>query len=553
MVHDRASWRTKTRRAALALTIAALPFAYLDGSPVQAQSIMRSPNLNIQSRIPTINPTVTPRIDPNIAGRAITGIARTTPNLRTYPACSYAYRTSDGECSNQPVSSADGGGSGGASGKNKNTDKNSGPRRVIAQTALNQRTIAGEIVAEIDGSLSETRADELARRHGLARLQSQNFPLVGATIGLFRITDRRTVETASREFATDASVRSVQPNFRYVLQDQKVALTEGDPAQYALAKLRLPEAHTLAHGANVTVAVIDSGVDVKHPELANAIADSFDALGSKEGPHVHGTGIAGAIVSHARLMGSAPAARILAIRAFGAVPNGAESTSFVILKALDYAAAHGAQIVNMSFAGPKDALIERGISAAVAKGLVTVAAAGNAGPKSPPLYPAAYPGVIAVSATDAQDRLFAASNRGSHIAVSAPGVDIFLPAPDEKYQMTSGTSFAAAYISGLAALMLERNPALKPNEVRAILMKTARDLGAPGRDDLFGAGEADAYAAVSAVAPAPARPVAAVSDRPAAENVSDRQDGPGTRALDQPAAVASDKPAVGEASRPAAQ
>src|SRR5205823_7000787 len=103
--------------------------------------------------------------------------------------------------------------------------------------------------------------------------------------------------------------------------------------------------------------------------------------------------------------------------------------------------------------------------------------------------------------------LFAASNRGGHIAVSAPGVDIFLPAPDEKYQMTSGTSFSAAYVSGLAALLLERNPALKPDEVRAILMKTARDLGAPGRDDLFGAGEADAYAAVSAVAPAPATPV----------------------------------------------
>jgi subtilisin family serine protease len=122
-----------------------------------------------------------------------------------------------------------------------------------------------------------------------------------------------------------------------------VALTEGDPAQYALAKLRLPLAHTLAHGANVTIAVIDSGVDLKHPELANAIASSFDALGSKEGPHLHGTAIAGAIVSHARLMGAAPEARILAIRAFGAAPAGAESTSFVVLKALDYAVAHGAQ------------------------------------------------------------------------------------------------------------------------------------------------------------------------------------------------------------------
>ena len=233
---------------------------------------------------------------------------------------------------------------------------------------------------------------------------------------------------------------------------------------------------------------------------------------ARKAPHVHGTGIAGAIVSHARLMGSAPAARILAIRAFGAAPNGAESTSFVILKALDYAAAHGAQIVNMSFAGPKDPLIERGIAAAAARGIVMVAASGNAGPKSPPLYPAANANVIAVSATDAQDRLFAASNRGGHIAVAAPGVDVFLPAPDEKYQMTSGTSFSAAYVSGLAALMLERNPAMKPNEVRAILMKTARDLGAPGRDDLFGAGEADAYAAVKAVAAAAAAPVAAASD-----------------------------------------
>ena len=542
MVHDRANWRSKARRAALALTVAALPFACLDGASVYAQSIMRSPNLNIGSRIPSINSTVMPRIDPNIA------------NLRARPACSYAYRDSNGECSDKPVSSADGGGSGGSSGKskNKNKNKNSGPLSKLPQTVLNSRAIAGEIVAEIDGSLSDAQADELARRHRLERIGSQNFPLIGATIGLFRIVDRRTVETVGRELAADG-VRSVQANFRYVLQDQQAASTEGDPAQYALLKLRLPQAHTLAHGANVTIAVIDSGIDIRHPELANAIAGSFDALGSKEGPHVHGTGIAGAIVSHARLMGSAPAARILAIRAFGVAPGGAESTSFVILKGLDYAAANGAQIVNMSFAGPKDALIERGIAATAAKGIVMVAAAGNAGPKSPPLYPAANANVIAVSATDAQDKLFAASNRGGHIAVAAPGVDIFLPAPDEKYQMTSGTSFSAAYVSGLAALMLERNPELNPGEVRAILMKTARDLGSPGRDDLFGAGEADAFAAVSAVVTAPA-PVAAVSGTPAAEKVEVRQDVPSTRDLNPPgAAMASDKSAVREAHRPAAQ
>jgi subtilisin family serine protease len=554
MLHDRANWRMTARRAALAAV--ALLFSQFDGPAVHAQAFARPPAINIPARTPSIGPAVTPhvdsmrimRIDPNTAGRAVTGLDRTTSRIRS--SCSYAYRDSDGECRDHAATSGGDGGNAGVSGKVK--DK--GARGNAAQTVLKLPTTANELVAEYDSSLSEAQVDELARRHRLVRIGSQSFPLIGATIGLFRIADRRSVEAASTDFAADASVRSVQPNYRYLLQDQQAALTEGDPAQYALVKLRLPQAHTLAHGANVTIAVIDSGVDVRHPELANSIGDSFDALGSKEGPHVHGTGIAGAIVAHARLMGSAPEARILAIRAFGTAPGGVESTSFVVLKGLDYAVAHGAQIVNMSFAGPKDPLIERGIAATAAHGVVMVAAAGNAGPKSPPLYPAANANVIAVSATDAQDRLFAASNRGSHIAVAAPGADIFLPAPDEKYQMTSGTSFSAAYVSGLVALILERNPALKPDQVRAIVMKTARDLGPPGRDDMFGAGEADAYAAVSAAAAEPAVPVAAVPNAPAAEKVSGQQDTPATRALNgAAAAMAADRSAQGDANRPAAQ
>jgi hypothetical protein len=561
MVDDDASWRMKastikswpikSRRAALVLT-SALTLASLGGPAAHAQNFAR-PNINIPSRVPTITPTVTPRvtINPNVAGAA-TSVGRITPNLKTYQRCSSAYRNSDGDCLNKAGSSTDGGtgGTGGSSGRGNN----SSPRRNFVQTVLSAPTITNQFVAEIDGALTDAQADELARRHGLARIGSQNFTLLGATIGLFRITDGRAVATVRREFAADSSVRSLQLNYRYVVQDQNTVPAEGDPAQYALSKLRLPQAHTLAHGANVTVAVIDSGIDLKHPELASSIADSFDALGSKEGPHAHGTGIAGAIVSHARLMGSAPAARILAIRAFGAASTGAESNSYVVLKALDYAVAHGAQIVNMSFAGPKDELIERAIAATAARGLVMVAAAGNAGAKSPPLYPAANANVIAVSATDSQDRLFAASNRGSYVAVAAPGVDIFLPAPDQKYQMTSGTSFSAAYVSGIVALMLERNPALKREELRATLMKTARDLGSPGRDDLFGAGEADAFAAVQAIINSTAVPVAAVPRPPKQESVSDQEDIPPTRALNPPSAtMASEKSTVIEAKRPAAQ
>lgn len=574
--------RIRAFGAALALTAGvAVMLAGAGGSAVHAQSIMRSPNLNIGPRISRINPNIGARVNPTAVGRAAaTNIGRTGPSISTanvgprisairsvphigvrstlpylhtspnlYPLCDDL--GGDAACGYQQSSGGDGGGNAAVKSKAR------GPRRDVAQAALNQRTTASEIVAEIDGALSDAQADELARRHGLVRLQSQNFPLIDATIGLFRVTDRRPLETARGELAAEPGIRSAQPNFRYVLQEQKQEqkqepkpVTEGDPAQYALAKLRLPEAHTLAHGVNIIVAVIDSGIDTKHPELAGSIASSYDALGSKEGPHVHGTGIAGAIVAHAKLMGSAPAAKILAIRAFGVAQHGAESSSFVILKGLDYAASHGAQIINMSFAGPKDALIERGIAAIAAKGIVMVAAAGNAGAKSPPLYPAANENVIAVSATDDQDRLFSASNRGGYVAIAAPGVDIFLPAPDDKYQMTSGTSFSAAYVSGIAALALERNPALKPDDVRAILMKTARDLGAPGRDDLFGAGEADAYATVTAAVTTPAVPVAAASEPAATDKMSqpqqnpdqqktlDQQDVPATtRALSEPAAA----------------
>jgi subtilisin family serine protease len=466
---------------------------------------------------------------------------RTTPNL--YPSCGGPARDSNGECIDVL---ADSGGNGG-SGKGKTKG---GPRRNATQAGLLAPTVPNEIVAEIDSALSDEQADALARRHGMRRIVSQNFPLIGATIGLFRISDGRSFETVRREFAADGSVRSAQPNFRFFLQQQKTTPAEGDQAQYALAKLRLPEAHKLAHGTGIRVAVIDSGIDTKHRELAGSIVDSFDALASSEGPHIHGTGIAGAIAAHARLMGSAPAAELVAIRAFSGTANGAQSNSWVILKALDYAARRNARIINMSFAGPKDPLVERGINAEAARGIVMVAAAGNAGAKSPPLYPAANPNVIAVSATDAQDHLFQASNRGGHIAVAAPGAEVFLPAPDEKYQMTSGTSFSAAYVSGVAALMLERNPALRPDELRAVIMKTARDLGSPGRDDLFGAGEVDAGAAVEAVTSAQAAPVASSAppaSQTAPENAREPREIPPIRALTP--AMAAEKPEI----QPAAQ
>ncbi|MFZ1173801.1 MAG: S8 family serine peptidase [Bradyrhizobium sp.] len=531
MMHD-AERRRKIRPALLSLLAVLSLLAGLGCSAALAQSIMRSPSLNISSRVPSIDRSM-PRIDPNLAGRGVMGLGN---NIRFQPSCTAADRDS-GNCSGDVTTSSN-------SRKNGKKAGNSS-----SDASLASRAITNEIVAEIDGTLSEAQVDALARRHGLRRIESRNFELIGVTIGLFRITGGKTLEAASRQFAQDGSVRSLQPNFRYTLQGESAGAAEGDPAKYPQAELRLPQAHALANGANVTVAVIDSAIDLKHSEFAGVTITPLDALDSKERAHPHGTGVAGAIVSHVRLMGSAPAAHVLAIRAFGTSGKAAESSSYVLLKGLDLAAGHGAQIVNMSFTGPKDAIIGRGLTALAARNIVMVAAAGNAGPKSPPLYPAADANVIAVSATDAKDKLFAASNRGSYIAVAAPGVDLFLPAPDDKYQITSGTSFSCAFVSGVAALMLQRNPALKPQELRAILTRTARDLGPPGPDDQFGAGEADAFAAVSAVV-APGMPVAVAPQKPDTTDVSNTRSIQPAAAENLPAAtVAVETPASAELQR----
>lgn len=397
-----------------------------------------------------------------------------------------------------------------------------GPRRTQANRrgasgappANERRLVPDEVVIELPNSVGARQIEALQRRHRLTRLESQAFQLSGTTLYRWRFAGSRSVATVVRELEADRLVAWAQPNYLFMLQ-QNETRTEGDAAQYGLAKLRLPQAHTLAKGDNVLVAVIDSAIDGNHPELAGSIAGTFDALSTTATPHQHGTAIAGVIAAHGRLMGSAPDAKILAVRAFDPKDAGAQGTTFNILKSLDWAAAQGARVINMSFAGPTDPAIHRSLEAARKKGIVLVAAAGNAGAKSPPLYPAADPNVIAVSATDADDRLFEQSNRGRHITVAAPGAQILVAIPDNGYEMSSGTSYSAAEVSGIVALMLQRTPDLTPDKVKAILRATARDLGPRGPDAMFGAGLADAYGAITAdvvpVAAAGRRPVERVS------------------------------------------
>jgi hypothetical protein len=373
--------------------------------------------------------------------------------------------------------------------------------RVFSVPAFGEtRYVPNEIVVGVPAGITPQRMVEIAHRNGLAPVDGGTQDASGLSLQRWRIADGRPLADAIRGLQGEADIQTAQPNYRFKLaQAAGVSQTvDGFSQQYVPAKLHLTQAHRLTTGQGVLVAVIDTGIDRLHPEIAGAIAGTFDAIGAREPPDAHGTAIAGAIVAHGRLVGAAPAARILAIRAFTTAGPDAEATTLTVVRSIEYAMAQGARVINMSFAGARDPVIARSLAQARRKGIVLVAAVGNAGPDSPPLYPAADPNVIAVSATDVDDHLLDVANRGRQIALAAPGVDVLLPAPGARYQIATGTSFAAAHVAGIAALMIAKNPQLAPEQVRHLLVATARDLGPKGRDDEFGAGLADAFKAVSA-------------------------------------------------------
>jgi hypothetical protein len=272
-------------------------------------------------------------------------------------------------------------------------------------------------------------------------------------------------------------------------------LPRGDPAQYVVSKLRLPEGHKIATGANVLVAVIDSQVDTAHPDLNGAIAGQFDAAKSRDRADEHGTEMTGAIVAHRKLLGIAPRARILAIHAFSPDSQTApQTTTEYILAGIEWAIAKGARVINMSFAGPYDPMRRSHSRRRMRKGSC-IAAAGNAGPDSPSLYPAADENVIAVTAVDESDKLLPQANQGAHIAVAAP---------------------ASAFWSLRRAALMASPPARRwsrPRRAddraqshnrrrdprRGSLYSTARDLGPKGRDNQFGYGLVDPLRALNSL------------------------------------------------------
>lgn len=352
------------------------------------------------------------------------------------------------------------------------------PRRAIAG-----EFVPDEVLVTVDGDAGAVQ--QIAASFGLEVRSQRQSRLLGTTLVRFGIPDGRTVGAVLAQLAADGRTLRREPNHIYSLQ-QAAGIVN-----YAFERIQLDNKQ--ASGENVRIAVIDTGIDDTNPALSGVIADQFDAM-----PNVpvekrdHGTSVDGLIAGVGPLEGMAPGARIYHARAF----EDGKSTMDVILSALDWAADQNVSIINMSFVGPKNDLLATACRNARGLGIILVAAAGNNGPKAPYGYPAAYEGVIAVTATDAKDGLMQQANRGAYVFISAPGVEMVAPSGAGS-DVVTGTSFAAAIVSGAIANLIHASPERSADDIEKALAATARDLGPKGRDNDFGYGLLDTKAAAN--------------------------------------------------------
>ncbi|MEV7446622.1 type VII secretion-associated serine protease mycosin [Streptomyces sp. NPDC091204] len=291
--------------------------------------------------------------------------------------------------------------------------------------------------------------------------------------------------------------------------------------QWGLLALRAEEAWGTTRGDGVTVAVLDTGVDDSHPDLAGQVLEGTDLIGMGAGRGDrawarHGTAMAGIIAGHGHgpsrgqgVLGIAPQARILPVRVIleeGDPGRGKarDSKGGALADGIRWAADHGADVINLSLGDDSDSAHheageDEAVQYALAKGVVVVASAGNGGETGDHVsYPAAYPGVIAVAAVDRRGKKAKFSTRNWYATVSAPGVDVVIADPDRSYYEGWGTSAAAAFVSGAAALIKAEHPDLSPAQIKKLLEDTASDSPAGGRDDARGHGTVDPVAALQA-------------------------------------------------------
>ncbi|MEE9327583.1 MAG: S8 family serine peptidase [Cocleimonas sp.] len=259
---------------------------------------------------------------------------------------------------------------------------------------------------------------------------------------------------------------------------------------YSMYETGVSYVHKTTQGEGTTVCMVDTPIDIYHPSLSKAHIETLDLV--KFNPEnsnsmLHGTAVAGILVSQNTHIGIAPKTKLYSVGAFQ-TSNGTErlhGSSSNIAKAIDTCIQHKVDVMNLSFTGSRDSLLEKMVTKAIDKRIIVVAAAGNGGNWGSTIYPALIPGVITATAVDEKKHLFSKADKGLFIDYSAPGVNVLTIAPGGKYKLATGTSISSAHVSGIIALLLSQR---RTNNIDVTLAKTVEDLGKPGRDQMYGEG-----------------------------------------------------------------
>jgi Subtilase family len=313
-------------------------------------------------------------------------------------------------------------------------------------------------------------ARKLARQHSANVLSDWPMPALKVDCFVLQAASPQARDQILHELENDPRIAWAQPMQQFrVLSASAAAPDPLYSTQPAAARWHLRELHALASGRSVTVAQIDTGVDLQHPDLQGQIAQARNFVDT--GPFVaeaHGTEVAGIIIARENnglgITGIAPQARLLALRACWQQADGDACSSFTLAQALQFALQTKAKVWNLSLGGPPDRLLQALLDAALAQGVMVVAAVDAKDPRGG--FPASHPGVLAVAASEA-------STSPGH-AVSAQGRGIPTTTANGGWDLVSGSSYAAAQVTGLVALLRELSPRLPAAELRDALMPSAQ-------------------------------------------------------------------------------
>lgn len=245
--------------------------------------------------------------------------------------------------------------------------------------------------------------------------------------------------------------------------------------------------------AGTTIGIVDTAINLDHEALAGLEIETLRVVGEDRSASsaVHGTTIAVLLAGRrdSRTPGLLDGVRLIAADAFHRTARGRDmSDSYDIARAIDRLTLRGANVINLSLTGARNAVLQGVVVAARARGVALVAAAGNNGPNAEPLYPAAFPDVIAVTAVDRDSQVYRQANRGDHVDFAAPGVRLWTAASVRGGRFRSGTSYAVPFVSAAFAVARARHPDRSVAELIDDLAGQAVDLGQPGRDPVFGHG-----------------------------------------------------------------